>query len=111
MFETLLQKFNIDRSSLNSLELETLNKWSSQLSQNQLTVGQVAEHISMMLAMIERELHGYETPKTFVEYIFRGKRNKHLEARLQNYIMLRDFLTAPEKARKFVEAQLLSLKK
>jgi hypothetical protein len=105
--EELLQKFKIDRKTLTADELETLDKWAKALSGTQLTPRDVEQYIGSMIQSVERELSGHENPPmTFANLVFRGRRERHLKARLHNYVMLRDFLTAPERARSYVEKQL-----
>jgi len=109
--DELLQKFNINRSTLSRDEIETLNKWASALDKKQLTISDTKEYIDAMIKAIELELTGNETPPTtFANLVFRNRRERHMKARLQNYVLLRDFLTAPERARSYVEKQLASLK-
>jgi Holliday junction resolvasome RuvABC ATP-dependent DNA helicase subunit len=109
--DELLNKFGIDRDSLNSQEAEILDQWSKQLNSMTLGVKDIENYISQMILALEKELLGYDTPKTFTTYIFRGRRLKNIEARLYNYLLLKDFLTAPQKARDIMEKQILNLKK
>lgn len=105
--DELLKKFSIDRNTLTADEIETLDRWAKALSTAQLSVTEVKAYISQMIESIERELTGFETPPlTFANLFFRSRRERHLKARLQNYVLLRDFLTAPERARSYVEKQL-----
>jgi len=105
----ILAKFGIKQEDLNASELETLKKWSETISKKQISILDVKSYLDDMIEVLERELFGYETPKSFVELLFRGKRYRHLQARLQNYILLRDVLVAPEKARKFIEKQISNI--
>lgn len=109
MIEELLHKFGIDRSTLTAVELDTLDNWARALQSKRLAPDDILGHINSMIEGIERELAGYDVPQNFTAFIFRKKRHKNLEARLYNYIMLRDFLTSPEKAKKYVENQLKNL--
>ncbi len=105
--DELLQKFKIDRKTLTVDELATLDKWAKALSTTQLNVADVKQYLASMIESIERELTGHENPPmTFANLVFRGRRERHLKARLENYVLLRDFLTAPERARSYVEKQL-----
>ena len=105
--KTLLQKFKIDRSTLTSDELATLDRWAKALNGAQVSVTDVKSYIDAMIVSLERELTGHENPPmTFANLFFRKRRERHLKARLENYILLRDFLTAPERARSYVEKQL-----
>lgn len=105
----LLKKFNLKYEDLTSEEIATLDKWQQSLASRSITLPDIKDYINTMIEVLERELHGYDTPKTFTSFLFRGRRNRNLEARLMNYLMLRDFVTAPEKARVFVEKQLSQL--
>ena len=109
MLNDLLHKFNINRSTLTNDELQTIDTWAKALRTRKLAPEDVLEYIESMITAIERELTGYDTPQNFTALIFRRNRRKHLEARLFNYLMLRDFLSSPEKARKFAETQLRNL--
>lgn len=105
----LLAKYNINRNSLTTDELITLEKWAKAITGKQISVYDVSQYINSMIEKLEMELHGYDTkPMTFANLFFSRRRNRHLEARLMNYVMLRDFLTAPERARSYVEKQLES---
>lgn len=110
MFDELLEKAGITREKMNAEELETLERWAKQLSVKQLTPVEVKDYINQMIVAVEKELTGYQNPESFVAWLFRGKRMVYLNARLYNYLMLRDFLTAPEKARAFVEKHITNLK-
>ena len=109
MLNDLLHKFNINRASLTSDELQTIDTWAQALRTRKLAPEDVLGYIESMITAIERELTGYDTPQSFTAFIFRGKRRVYLEARLYNYLMLRDFLSSPEKARKYAETQLRNL--
>ena len=109
--EELFVKFGIKREDMNAQELETLERWAQSLSQSQVTIPDLKNYLNEMITALERELTGHDYPKGFVELLFRKKRLRHLKARLHNYILLRDFLVAPEKARSYVEKHLSNLKK
>lgn len=107
--DELLKNLGVTRESLTKEERETVQRWAQQLSTKQMGFKDLQEYINNMIAGVERELTGYDTPQTFTSWLFRGKRNTYLSARLHNYILLRDFLTAPEKAKRYVEAHLQNL--
>lgn len=109
--DELLIKLGLDRDSLNHEEIETLDRWAKALSVNQITPVDVKNYVNDMISALERDLFSHDTPKSFVAFIFRKKRNRFQEARLYNYILLRDFLTAPDKARSYVEKHINNLKK
>jgi hypothetical protein len=109
--DELLHKFNINRETLNEVEKETLERWSKSLNQNVLGIADVREYITTMIGSLERELYGFDNqPASFASLFFRKSKRKHAEARLHNYVLLRDFLTAPERARSYVEKQLNNFK-
>jgi hypothetical protein len=111
MEEELLAKFNIKKDNLTQDERTTLQKWAEMVSQKQITPLEVKGYIEAMIPSLERELAGYDNPPmSFANLIFRGRRERHIKARLQNYLMLRDFLTAPDRARSYVEKQLGNFK-
>lgn len=105
----LLKKFNLKYEDLTPDEINTLNKWQQQLVSKQISLNDIKDHLNVMIEVLERELHGYDTPKGFTDFLFRHKRNRNLEARLVNYLMLRDFVTAPDKAKAYIEKQLAQL--
>lgn len=107
--EELLTKLGIDRDTLKAQEIETLDRWAKALSVSQQTPVDVKNYINDMITAIEREAFGHDTPKTFTSFLFGRKRKRFLEARLYNYILLRDFLTAPDRARSYVEKHLKNL--
>lgn len=107
--EDLLRKFNLTRDDLTPQEQETLQQWSDMLSQKQLKLEDVKKYVNGMIESIEREMTGYESPNALVNLVFSKRRDRHLRARLRNYLLLRDFLTSPEKARSYVEKSLSGL--
>jgi hypothetical protein len=104
--DELLLKFGIDKNKLNAQELITLNNWAVTLEKTKLGVADIKDFLNDMISSIEKEICGYEYPKGFSFWLFRKTRNKHLEARLYSYIMLRDFITSPEKARSYIEKSI-----
>lgn len=105
--DEILNKFGIKRETLNQEELATLEKWSKSLATQQITAHDIRTYIEAMIASLEKELFGYaDTPLTFASLFFRKRKERFAQARLHNYVLLRDFLTAPEKARSFVEKQI-----
>lgn len=108
----LLEKFKIDPDTLNDLEKETLDKWQKALAVQQLHIPDVKAYIDTMIESLEREITSFDNaPSTFAGIFFRRKKNRFALARLRNYVLLRDFLTSPEKARSYVEKQLSGFKK
>lgn len=109
MLDDILIKVGLKKEDLTQAEVDTLHQWQESLVKNELSVPAIGQYIDTMISSLERELFGYDTPETFVAFLFRRKRRRSLEARLLNYVLLRDFLRSPEKARGFVEAQLKNL--
>lgn len=107
----LLAKFNLKFEDLTPDEVATLDKWAQALNSQEYTSRDILGYIESMIFSVEEEITSNNSPKHFTELIFRKHRKRHLEARLQNYIHLRNFLTAPEKAKAYVEAQLKNLSK
>lgn len=107
--EELLLRFGIKKEELNAQELVTLKNWAESLQKNTLSLTDVQNYIVDMISSVERELTGYEYPKDFSSFLFKKRRMRHLQARLYNYIMLRDFLMAPQKARSYIEKHIKNL--
>lgn len=108
----LLQKFNLNKDELTNEEMRTLETWQSQLAKAQMTVKDLEAYIEKMIFSVEQELTGYsESPTTLWSWLFRRKKHRFLMARLRNYVLLRDFLTAPERARSYVEKHIQNLAK
>lgn len=110
MFEELLARFQLDKDKLSADEIRTLDTWAKGLSVNKITLADVGGYVDEMIEALERELTGYATPETMVGFLFRRSRRRHVEARLQNLLMLRDFLTRPARAMKFVEKRIGALR-
>lgn len=106
MLEELLAQFGLRREQLNPEEIATLSNWAATIP-NKLTLADVTVQLNALIEACERELA--EPPKDITAWLYRKRRQAHLIARLQNYLMLRDFITKPERARKFVEEQLKRL--
>lgn len=101
MLNLLLDKFNVKYEDLNQAEKETLNQWYQNLARNELTLPRVTEFLEKLIKDVERDLARYDLSKT--EDLF-------LKARLKNYLMLHDFLSAPEKAKKHIEESIKNIK-
>lgn len=110
MFDELLKKYNVTRESLTDEERSTLESWSKRMSIERVGIPEVQKYLDQMITSMERELTGHDVPVSFTAWLFRGKRLRHLNARLYNYIMLRDFISAPDKARAFVEKHITNIK-
>lgn len=109
--QPLLEKFNLTFDDLNEAERKTLISWMEDLSKKTLTLEGVKFHVTALVEAVQHELAGIEEPKTLWGWLFQRKRDVYLKARLRNYVMLRDFLTGPERAQTWIETQVSSLRK
>lgn len=107
--DELLKKMGLKREDLNAEELDTLKQWSASMATKQVGVKDVQDYIEGMIRGVEKELAGYDYPQNFTALLFRGRRERALKARLYNYLMLRDFITAPERAKVFIDKQIAVL--
>ena len=108
--EDLLGQFGLSLDELNAAERQTLNDWLGKLRSKQLTLPDVQEHLASLVSALEREIAGLETPPTLVSWLFASRRQLYLRARLKNYLMIQDFLLGPQRAEKWVTAQVQNLK-
>jgi len=108
---SLLEKFNLSLDDLTEAERTTLFSWMADLSKNTLTIEGVKHHVTALVEAVQHELAGIEEPKHLFSWLFHRKRDVYLKARLKNYIMLRDFVTSPERAQKWIESQVATLQK
>jgi len=108
--QSLLEKTGLSLDDLNEAERKTLFSWMEDLSKNTLTVEGVKFHVSALVEAVQHDIAGIEEPKTLWGWLFQRKRDVYLKARLKNYVMLRDFVTSPERAQKWIEAQVKTLK-
>jgi hypothetical protein len=70
----------------------------------------VKNYVGDLIRGVERSLVDLEEPKTIWSIFFQKKRDLHRRARLKNYLMLQDFLTGPDKAKKWIEQQISTIK-
>lgn len=101
MLSQLLDKFNVKYEDLNPAERETLNQWSQALESNEITLERVKDYLKSLIEAVEREMATYDLGKN---------QDLFLKARLKNYLMLSDFLTSPDKARKHIEQSIKNIK-
>ena len=101
MLASLLDKFGIKYEDLNTAEKETLNQWVQALAKNELTLSGVKDYVKALIEAVERELATYDLPRN---------KDLFLKARLKNYLMIHDFLTGPDKARKYIEQSIQNIK-
>jgi hypothetical protein len=109
-FQALLDKYGLKFDDLNTAERETLMTWAKEMQTRPLTTDDVKSHVSGLILALQRELAGLDEPKSFWEWLFRRKRDQFAKARLKNYLMLQDFISAPDKAKAFVEQHIKHLK-
>jgi len=102
----LLARMGIKEEDLNKQEIQTLKAWAEALEKNILKVEDIKKYLDKMIVSVEKEISGYDYPKDFSSMLFRRRRLRHMKARLYNYIMLRDFITAPEEARSYIEKHI-----
>lgn len=111
MLSNLLEKAGIKYEDLNPTERETLSQWHKLLADKVLTVGNVKEYVEQLIRAVEQELADVKESTSLWSFLFRRKQDIYLKARLKNYLILHDFLTGPEKARKYIEQSLQNIKK
>ena len=101
MLSNLLDKFGVKYEDLTTAEKDTLNQWSKALASTELTLSDVKDHIRALIEAVERELATYNLNKD---------QDLFLKARLKNYLMISDFLTGPDKAKKYIEQSIQNIK-
>ena len=101
MLSSLLDKFGVKYEDLTTAEKDTLQEWTKALASKELTLADVKDHIRALIEAVERELATYNLKRD---------QDLFLKARLKNYLMISDFLTGPDKARKYIEASLENIK-
>jgi hypothetical protein len=102
MLSNLLDKFGVKYEDLTTAEKETLNQWTQALANKELTLTGVKDYIRALIEAVERELANYNLKKD---------QDLFLKARLKNYLMISDFLTGPDKAKKYIEQSIQNIKK
>jgi hypothetical protein len=110
MLSNLLDKYGIKYDDMNALERETFDSWSKSLASKQLTLTDVETHVKSLIEAVNKDLADLKESTSFWTYLYQWKRDTYLKARLRNYMMLYDFLTAPAKARQFIEQSLQNIK-
>ncbi len=96
-----LEDRGIKYETLTTAEKDTLTQWSQALTKNELTLQGVKDFVRTLIEGVERELANYNLDKN---------QDLFLKARLKNYLMLSDFLTGPDKAKKHIEQSIQNLK-
>lgn len=106
----LLEKFDIKYEDLNPAEQETFKEWQQALAQNVLTIESIRDYLKSLIEAVEKELSELKESTSFWTWIYAWKKDFYLKARLKNYLILYDFLSAPEKARKYIEQSIKNIK-
>lgn len=99
--DEFLSKIGVPYEKLEEEERETLLGWLKNLSERQLSLEDVKTNVRKMADGVARELSEPELPK---------KKDIFLKARLRNYLLVLDFLTGPEEAKKGLERYMKNIK-
>lgn len=110
MLNRLLEQYGVNYEDLNAAEKETLEKWQKALEVKELSVATVTDHVKSLIDAVEKELVELKESTSFWTYLYQWKKDFYLKARLKNYLLLYDFLSTPEKARKYVEQSIKNIK-
>ena len=70
----------------------------------------VSGYLKSLIEAASKELSELKESTSFWTYLYGWKKDFYLKARLKNYLILYDFLSAPEKARKYIEQSLKNIK-
>lgn len=111
MITEYLQKHNLKYEQLNYLEKQTLEDTISFVEKHELNLEQFKDKMRELIDAVSEELAQFNQPATIWEYLFRPKRQEYLRARLKNYLILYNILTAPAKAKKLLEERISNIKK
>lgn len=120
IIDTLLSKVGLkfegnpgDPTVLNYDERDVLlNQWLPALSGKGLSVEDVKKYIQKMKESVEKDLVKLEMAHpSFWSFLFDRKKKERLLARLENYMLLEDFLASPERAKEAVERYIEELGK
>lgn len=106
----LLEKVGLKYEDLNSAEKETLRQWLEKVSQRQLSVEDIKTYIKQLIEAVEKQLADISETSSFFSLLSSNKKDIYLKARLRNYLILNDFLTAPDRAKQYIEQQLTHIK-
>jgi len=100
MLSELLKKYNLRPQDLNSEELATLERYLKSVAGQAMTVDRIKQFNEDLITAIEKDLAKHDL--THDQDLF-------LKARLKDRIMMREFLAAPERAKKALEAAMQNL--
>ncbi len=106
---SLLEKQGLKLEELNSSEQQTLEKWSKAWQQQEMSVPKIKELLDQLIEGTQKELADLKESTSFWSWLFNRKKDIFVKARLRNYLTLRDFVTGPERARKFIEENLKNI--
>ncbi len=106
----LLESKGIKIESLNPAERETLQQWYEALAKNQVTLENVKDYLKRLIEAVEKDLSDLKESTSLWSHLFNFKRDIYLKARLKNYLLLSDFLTGPERAKKAIEQTISNIK-
>jgi hypothetical protein len=110
MLHNLLEKQGIKFEELNPAERETFQQWQKALAQNQLTVEGIKDYLKSLIEAVEKDLTDLKESTSLFTALFNWKRDFYLKARLKNYLMMYDFITAPDRAQKQIEQSIKNIK-
>ena len=110
MLSKLLEDKGIKYEDLNAAEKETLSKWEQTLAKNELTLQHVKDYIPRLIEAVEREITDVKESTSIWSFLFR-KKDIFLKARLRNYLMIQDFLSTPDRAKKYIEQSIQNINK
>jgi hypothetical protein len=108
--QSLLEKFGVKYEDLNPAEKETLREWQKSLETRQITLEGVKDYVRNLVEAVERELADTQESTSIWSWLSHRKKDIFLKGRLKNYLMLHDFLSGPDKARKYIEQSLNNIK-
>jgi hypothetical protein len=106
-----LEEKGIRYDQLNAAEKETFNNWQQSLVSKQLTLENVKDYVAKLIEAVERELTDLKESTSFWTFLSGWKKDYYLKARLRNYLMIHDYLSGTEKARKYVEQSIQNINK
>lgn len=108
--KALLENYGLKYEDLRSEERSTLEDMVRGMEANTLTIDIILEYINKLIYAVEEEMTAHN-PKTFIDWIYRNERRRNLDARLRAYILLREMLTSPIKARKALDRMMRNMQK
>lgn len=101
VIENILARYGIKRETLSEGEQDTLEGWAKGYNETELHIEDVRKHIERMIISVENEL---------TEVGLTKENDTFLKARLKNYLMLREFVASPERAKEYIESQIKGLR-